>query len=290
MNTQPRLSLCILNCYPKASRDAFDSKNIGHPHDMFIEVLRRCVPEAAIDVLFPADPGASFPSGAGLASYDGYVWTGSDLTIYHLDDERVVRQIEFAKALLDAGARCCGSCWAMQMAAVAAGGEVEKNPNGREWGLARGIRLTDAGRVSPYMAGKPELYDAFSMHLDRVSKLPPGGTLLAVNDLSGIQALEVRKGDAVFWATQYHPEYNMYEMARLIRGRTKPLIAEGFFPDEPSVLEHADRMLALHARPADESLRKALSAGPEVLDPGPKEAELRNWVDSLLGLTPEETP
>jgi len=110
---------------------------------------------------------------------------------------------------------------------VAAGGEVEKNPNGREWGLARGIRLTDAGREHPYLAGKPEEYDGFSMHLDRVSKIPAGGVLLASNDQSGVQALEVRHGQGIFWATQYHPEYNLYEMARLIRGRDRVAIGRG---------------------------------------------------------------
>ncbi len=29
------LSICILNGYPKASRDNFDLAGVGHPHDFF---------------------------------------------------------------------------------------------------------------------------------------------------------------------------------------------------------------------------------------------------------------
>jgi GMP synthase (glutamine-hydrolysing) len=108
-----------------------------------------------VDLLFIADLDLPLPVGASLNSYEGYIWTGSDLTIYHHDDARVTRQIELAQAIYQAGVPSYGSCWAAQMAAVAAGGEVKKNPKGREWGLARDIQRTAAGRGSLLLAGKP---------------------------------------------------------------------------------------------------------------------------------------
>ena len=85
------LKIAILNGYPKTSRERFDAANVGHPHDMYADFLRRYVPSVTLDVLFIADLGTTLPSGASLTSYDAYVWTGSDLTIYHSDDERVTR-------------------------------------------------------------------------------------------------------------------------------------------------------------------------------------------------------
>lgn len=276
------LRVAILNGYPKASRDRFDAANVGHPHDMYADFLRRYVPTVTIDVLFIADLGAALPSGASLTSYDAYIWTGSDLTIYHTDDERVTRQIELSRAIFEAGVPCYGSCWGVQMAAVAAGGEVRKNPRGREWGIARRIRRTDAGRESLLLRGKPDVYDGFIMHLDEVVTLPPGATLLAVNDHTHVQAIEVKHRNGTFWATQYHPEYNLYEMARLIQARAEPLVKEGFFVDVDAVQAYANDMFALAANPDDPVLRDKLSVGSDIIDPAIREVELRNWIDYLV--------
>ena len=276
------VSLCILNCYPRASRENFDRQGVGHPHDLFMDFFLRTIPNANIDVLFIADPGENLPEGTGLSSYDGYVWTGSDLTIYHGDDQRVTRQIDLAKAIFQAGVPSYGSCWGIQMAAVAAGGEVQKNPRGREWGIARDICLTEDGIHSRLLDGKPQCFDGFIMHLDEVTVLPEGGRLLGTNAHTRVQALEVRHANGIFWATQYHPEYNLLEMGRLIAARAEPLVAEGFFTDTQAVQDHAATMDLLHRNPSSESLREALNIGEDILDPQIREQELRNWLEYLV--------
>jgi GMP synthase (glutamine-hydrolysing) len=234
-----------------------------------------------VDVLFIADEEAEVPAGEDINSYDGYMWTGSDLTIYH-DDPRVELQIKLMKTIFEAGVPCYGSCWGIQMAAVAAGGDVRKNPGGREWGIARDIRQTDAGRRSLLLKGKPERYDGFVMHLDEVTLLPQGGQLLAGNEHTGVQALEVRHGNGVFWATQYHPEYNLYEMARLISARAEPLVKEGFFDSVNDVRTYAAKMHELHRKPDSIELRSDLNVGDDILDTEIRQQELRNWINYLV--------
>lgn len=282
MDVDPQIAICILNGYPRASRENFDLSGVGHPHDLFRDFLQRHLPAAAVDVCFVADPDQTLPSGAALTSYSGYIWTGSDLTIYKDRDQRVTRQIELARAIFASGVPMAGSCWGVQMAAVAAGGTVAKNPRGREWGIARDITLTADGRQCPLMAGKPERFDGFIMHLDEVTRLPPGATLLAVNDHTRVQALEVRKDGGVFWATQYHPEFNFREMGRLIAARAKALVDEGFFEREEDVQAHAADMIALHRNPQAAEWRAALAVGDDLLDPVIREQELRNWIDHLV--------
>ena len=285
MTIGKRLSLCILNCYPKHSRDNFDKCDIGHPHEFFKNFLARYAPNAVADVLFIADMGTALPKGAALTSYDGYLWTGSDLTVYHHDDARVTRQIEFTRALFSAGVPSYGSCWGVQMAAVAAGGEVRKNPKGREWGIARAITRTETGRRSGLLAGKPDRFDAFIMHLDEVTRLPTGVTMLATNEHSRVQAVEIQHGKGVFWSAQYHPEYNLYEMARLIAGRAEVLVKEGFFRTTDEVRAYADKMKALHRDPSSTELRQELAVGDDILDTEIREQELRNWIDFLASKT-----
>ena len=276
------MAICILNGYPQASRENFDRSGVGHPHDFFRDFLNRHLPAAAVDVCFVADRDSRLPAGADLRAYSGFIWTGSDLTIYDRDDPRVTRQIELARSIFASGVPMYGSCWGVQMAAVAAGGEVARNPKGREWGLARGITLTEAGRDCPLMAGKPARFDGFIMHLDEVTRLPEGAVLLAGNDHTRVQALEVRMGAGVFWATQYHPEYNFLEMGRLIAARAEPLTAEGFFASQEDVQAYAAQMIALHHRPGEAHLKKTLAADDTTLDPALREQELRNWVEYLV--------
>jgi GMP synthase (glutamine-hydrolysing) len=277
---------CIVNCYPAASRENFDRSDVGHPHDLFKGFLAREAPNATTEIVFIADPDFALPPGATIGDFDGFIWTGSDLTVYHVDDPRVAAQISFAKALMDAGAACWGSCWGIQLASLVAGGEVAANPKGREWGIARDIRLTDAARTSPMHVGKPERFDAFIMHLDEVARLPEGTPLLATNAHTHVQAAIIERGSAAFWSTQYHPEYTLHEMGRLIAARAKALVREGFFPDEAAVATYAAAMKQLAADPGSAELRAALDVGDDIIDPRIREVELRNWlrfIDSRAG-------
>jgi GMP synthase (glutamine-hydrolysing) len=277
---------CIVNCYPAASRENFDRSDVGHPHDLFRDFLRREAPNATTEIVYIADPDFALPPGTTIADFDGFIWTGSDLTVYHTDDPRVAAQITFAKALMEAGATCWGSCWGLQLASLVAGGEVAVNPRGREWGIARDIRLTDAASTSPMHVGKPAAFDAFIMHLDEVTRLPEGTPLLATNAHTHVQAAIIERGSAAFWSTQYHPEYTLHEMGRLIAARARALVREGFFPDEDAVAAYAGRMKELAADPENPDLRAELAVGDDIIDPRIRELELRNWlrfVDARAG-------
>lgn len=282
MHPDLKLSIAVLNGYPRHSRDRFDREDVGHPHDLYAAFLRSYVPAAQLDVIFVADVDSALPAGTALTSYDAVIWTGSDLTLYHTDDERVTRQIELARAIFEAGIPMYGSCWGVQMAAYAAGGDVRKNPRGREWGIARDIRLTDTGREHPLMRHKPDVFDGFIMHLDEVVTLPAKSVLLATNEHTHVQALEVRHKSGIFWATQYHPEYTFYEMARLIRARAAPLVKEGFFDQKEAVLAYARDMFVLADNPADESLRQQFKVDDTLITAEIRQAELRNWIDCLV--------
>ena len=276
--TTAPLRLCIVNGYPEASRENFDRSNVGHPHDLFKAFLAREAPNATSVIVYVADPDFSLPPGTSIEDFDGFIWTGSDLTVYHTDDPRVAGQLAFAEALMDAGAASWGSCWGLQMGAQVEGGAVKVNPRGREWGIARSIELTDEGKESSMLAGKPNVFDGFIMHLDEVVRLPIGTHSLGGNAHTPIQAAIYNRGDASYWATQYHPEYNLYEMGRLIAARAEALVREGHFPDEESVSSYAQGMIVLHGDPSNEALRDELDVGNDIIDPEIRELELRNWL------------
>ncbi len=282
MTVTTSLAICVINGYPAANRQVLAEAGMKQAHEMYVDFLREYVPHAKTDILYIADLDTTLPTGANLSSYDAYIWTGSNLTIYDHDDPRVTRQIEFSRAVYDIGKPQYGSCWGVQMAAVAAGGEVQKNPSGREWAFARDIHLTPAGRAHPLYRGKPSEFNGFIMHLDMVTRIPEGGTLLASNEHTRVQALEVKRGKGTFWATQYHPEYNLYEMARLLIARKEPLTNEGFFKRQEDVEAVATKMIELSQHPDRKDLRAELHIGDDILGKEIRQQELRNWIDYLV--------
>jgi GMP synthase (glutamine-hydrolysing) len=92
-------------------------------------------------------------------------------------------------------------------------------------------------------------------------------------------------GSASYWATQYHPEYNLYEMGRLIAARAEALVCEGHFPNEEAVAEYARNMIALHNDPVNQALRDSLEIGDDIIDPEIRELELRNWLRFIVSRT-----
>src|SRR4051794_12621515 len=108
-------------------------------------VLQSIEPDALCDIALPADEGANLPDPAGLQFYDGIVLTGSYLNIYDGTPE-IQRQIDLMRAAYASHTPIFGSCWGLQVGAVAAGGDVRRNPLGREVVFARRLTPTEAGR------------------------------------------------------------------------------------------------------------------------------------------------
>jgi len=275
------LAFLIVDGYPPDARQHFDACSCDQAWQQYARMLKSHLPEARFDVLFPSDPDACLPQGAALSSYRGVLWTGCNLTIYE-DDPRVRRMIELQKEIYRAGVPAYGSCWGLQIAAVAAGGEVAKNPKGREMGLARKIMLTEEGRHHPFHRGKPQVFDAFISHYDEVTRLPSGAKWLATNDFTRVQAAAITHEKGTFWAVQYHPEYDLHDMARLIYARTDRLVKEGFFQSSTELQDYVDKLEQLHREPSRKDLRWQLGIDDDVIDAKRRQIEFHNWLFELV--------
>jgi GMP synthase (glutamine-hydrolysing) len=275
------LRLLVLDAYAPEGREALRGAGGTEAGELYAGLLRRLSPGARVDVLHPADPDPALPAGSDLAAYDGVAWTGSSLTIHDAGDPRVVRQIDFAREVYAAGVPSFGSCWAAQLAVAAAGGRCARSPKGREFGISRRIRLSGAGRAHPLFAGRAPVFDAFTSHTDEVVELASGATLLASNAWSRVQAVDVSCGPGRFWAVQYHPEYDLHEVASLCRLRADELVAQGTFESRAAADAWIDKLEALHADPSSADLARDLDVGPDLLDEARRTREVRNWLAQL---------
>jgi GMP synthase (glutamine-hydrolysing) len=245
----------------------------------YARVLHRIDSSLRIDIVAAAD-GAALPAGVGLDSYDGVTMTGSALNIYN-GGAPVTRQIELVQAVFAAGVPFFGSCWGLQVAVTAAGGEVRANPRGREFGFARRVLLSDAGREHPLFAGKPAAFEAPAVHRDEIASLPAGAAMLADNDF-GVQAAAFTHGRGTFWGVQYHPEYDYLDIAAAAERYGDTLVKEGMFRDAPALAAFTAELRALQVNPSDTTLLWKHGLGPAMRTEALRLLELRNWLQAQV--------
>ncbi|OMH26655.1 glutamine amidotransferase [Motiliproteus sp. MSK22-1] len=271
----------VIDGYPEPAREELQAGGASVAGELYKKVLQQCAPGSRIDILFGADNPASLPSEQVLSQYDGIVWTGSNLTIYQ-DVPEVSQQIDLAQTLFKSRIPQFGSCWAAQLAVTAAGGSCAAHPAGMEFGIARSIALTQEGRSHPLFQDKKSVFDGFISHCDEITHLPPGAQVLAGNDHSKIQAVSVTYQGGVFWAVQYHPEYDLHELATLCHCRREAHTKRGFFDSEESADVFVKELEKLHRDASRKDIAWRLGISPDLTNTDIRQQEIKNWINHLV--------
>ena len=272
--------ILIVDSAPAASQAAL-ARHGGAGHSANYAAALRLHAAGIVDGLdcftLSAGDHETLPQGLDFADFHGIVWTGSPLNAY--DGSALVQhQIDIARAAFDSGVPGFGSCWGMQVMSTALGGRVHLHPKGYEFGLARQITVNAAGQSHPIYQGKPVVFDALCSHQDEVCTLPPGAINLAGNDHTANQAMICEDGTRSFWGVQYHPEYDLNQMAALFSRAAKRMVGDGFVrhPDEARSL--AEDFRALHQDPDRRDVAWRYGIGPDVSDRSRHGTELANWL------------
>jgi GMP synthase (glutamine-hydrolysing) len=123
------------------------------------------------------------------------------------------------------------------------------------------------------------VFDAIAIHTDEVTHLPPDCTVLCGNAMSTVQSAEIRHRGGVFWGVQYHPEFDIREIAHLCLRYADNLIDRGLFADQPAVSAFVAEADALANDPAGRrDLAWRLGLDSDVLDAATRLTEVRNWI------------
>lgn len=151
----------------------------------------------------------------------------------------------YLREIVGAGTPTLGICFGHQLLGQALGGEVRKNPRGREMGTIA-IRKTAS---DPLFDPLPDTFHANVTHVDTVSVLPKGAVKLAESD--GDEHHAVRFADGVY-GVQFHPEIDADVMREYVAHRSGLLRDEGF--DVPQIVarigegEHGREVLRAFVR------------------------------------------
>ena len=194
-----------------------------------------------------------------LGSAAAFVITGSASSV----TERapwMLRAEEYVRAMVGARRPLFGICFGHQLVAQALGGEVRRNPRGREIGTVV-ARRASAAADDALLAGLGEELDVNMSHVDTVSRLPPESRLLLTSALD--QACAYAIGDAVR-CVQFHPEFAAAAMRGYLRARAALIRDEG---GDPEALARAVRTTAEGATGGAETLRnflRTVALGPSL--------------------------
>lgn len=249
--------------------------------EIYAEAIRAHFPQIEIDVVNAADPDFTIPAGRSFGDYQGFVVSGSALHAYDTDFA-VTSQIDILKQAADAGLPCFGSCWGLQIAAMAAGGDVAYHPQGKEVGFARKIMPTEAGRRHAMFRHKPPVFDAPCIHYDEVTRLPDGATLLASNAHSRVQAAIIPLGASEVWAVQYHPEYDVRQVLAIYRLYAEDMIRPDFFPDLAALEAYCAKLQALVDAPTKAGTAWELGVDADILDDTTRRGEIIAWIEEKV--------
>lgn len=185
--------------------------------------------------------GERVPSSIG--DHLGLVLLGGPQSVYLPEQwpylEREMALVREAHAIR---APVLGVCLGAQLVAQALGGRVFRGGNGPEVGFAPLERAPEAAG-DPVMRALPADLPVMHLHHDTY-EMPPGATRLASTARYREQAFRV--GDRTY-ALQFHPEFTVEMLERILPHETKDLAAAGV---------HASDVLA-QARALDGQMREA---------------------------------
>ncbi len=269
--------ILIMEGNTKDRRARAASLGVRSSSEIYTIAIRAHFPDLSIDVMNAADEDWSIPEARRYADYDGFVISGSSLHAYDTDFA-VTNQIAVLKDVAEAGVPILGSCWGLQIAAVAGGGEVAFNPKGREVGFARKLYKTEAGVDHALLSGRPPVFDAPCIHYDEVIRLPNNATLLASNDHSLVQAAVIPLGASEVWAVQYHPEFDLRQLAQLYTLYADDMITQGFFANADEIVAYCDLLSRLETDRTNGGLAWQIGVDEDIVDDTRRRSEIIAWV------------
>ncbi len=189
-------------------------------------IARRLAPEPIPIETVDVEGGGAGKTDAlpEIGSFAGVVVTGSSSMV-----SARAAWSEAAAAWLAAAVRAgtpvLGICYGHQLFAHGLGGEVGRNPRGREIGS---VTVDVVASTDALFEGLPMRLRVQATHRESVLRLPPGAVLLGGNRADPHQAFRV--GECA-WGVQFHPEFDAEVMRGYLAGRRAELIEEGLDPD-----------------------------------------------------------
>ena len=208
-----------------------------HPKDgdKFAQLIQSVRPAwqvtsyAVKDGVFPPD----------IAAFDGVMISGSPASV-HDPDPWVAQLFDLIRDIYARKIPMFGACFGHQAIAMALGGNVGPNPDGWVFGLTH----AEVVHKTNWMQDLPPTLKQYAAHIEQVTTLPKGATVVASNSACPIAGYHI--GDRVY-ATQNHPEMSADFIAALVAEYAPKLPADVAQTAKASIADVADTAIYAHS-------------------------------------------
>lgn len=167
---------------------------------------------------------------AELLNAGAIVITGSPASVTERAPWMIATEAFLADAVREDRVPILGICFGHQILAQALGGNVARNPFGREIGTVE----VNKNEHDPLFEGLDDRFVINATHVDSIERRPPGAKVLASTSLEPTAAFRVGRA----WGVQFHPEVDREGMQAYLQSRRAALEPEGI--DVDALMQGAD--------------------------------------------------
>ena len=112
---------------------------------------------------------------------------------------------------------------------------------------------------------KKKIFTSPAFNFDEVSELPKNAILLSSDKVNNVMGVSFNAGNSEIIGLQYHPDYEYFQMLKLIEGRKERLFVNKNFLNEEEYENHISYIKSQN----------------ELLDFNNRTCEVRNWLNYL---------
>jgi GMP synthase (glutamine-hydrolysing) len=250
--------------------------NIREDSEFFIKVagasaaenlknlILKIEPSTNTEIINPGHDDETTNALKNMSKYNGIVFTGGAMRINDMTDV-IKKHINFASNCFNQKKKILAICWGLQVCSTAAGGKVSPGKNGSHIGIASDVIINTDGEKHFIYKDKKNKFTTPAFNFDEVSELPKNSILLSSDKVNNVMCVSFNAGNSEIIGLQYHPDYEYYQMLKLIAGRKERLFKNKNFLNEEEYQKHISY----------------IKAENELLNFEDLTCEVRNWLNYI---------
>ena len=232
--------------------------------DNLKNLILKIEPSAIAEIINPDHDDETTNALKDMGKYNGIVFTGGAMRINDMTDV-IKKHINFASNCFTQKKKILAICWGLQVCSTAAGGKVNPGKNGAHIGIASDVIINDEGAKHFIYKGKKKIFTSPAFNFDEVSELPKNAILLSSDKVNNVMGVSFNAGNSEIIGLQYHPDYEYFQMLKLIDGRKERLFVNKNFLNEEEYESHMSYIKSQN----------------ELLDFNNRTCEVRNWLNYI---------
>ena len=232
--------------------------------DNLKNLILKIEPYAITEIINPGHESETTNALKDMNKYNGIVFTGGAMRINDMTDV-IKKHINFASNCFTQKKKILSICCGLQVCSTAAGGKVNPGKSGAHIGIASDVIINNEGEKHFIYKDKKKTFTSPAFNFDEVSELPKNAILLSSDKVNNVMGVSFNVGNSEIIGLQYHPDYEYFQMLKLIEGRKERLFVNKNFLNEEEYENHISYIKSQN----------------ELLDFNNRTCAIRNWLNYL---------